>query len=149
MTQEEKDLLLKDLCARLPYGVKANSRDGKKTITITPIAIANFMSGAIDIIKPYLRPMSSMTEEEKKELVNHVLGGKGAEFFHVTKDGSIDGNQEAEQDLLKMELHWINFSPETASCYLEWLYKKQFDVNGLIPLDLAIEVTESNNPYKD
>ena len=68
MKPEEKDLLLKDLCARLPYGVKANSRDGKKTITITPIGIANFMSGAIYIIKPYLRPLSSMTEEEKVKL---------------------------------------------------------------------------------
>lgn len=148
MKKEEKQLLLQDLCARLPYGVKANSRDGKKTITITPIGIANFMSGAIDIIKPYLRPMSSMTEEEKKELVNHVLGGKGAEFFHVTEDGSIDGNQKAEQELYNLNLYWLSFDPLTTSSYLDWLNKKMFDYRGLIPKGLA-NSTEEFNPYKD
>ena len=156
MTIEEKQLLLQDLCARLPYRVKIELTwwvMGEGTYintTLEPDHIEQLLNdedGDTEI-KPYLRPLSSMTEEEKKELLNHVLGGKGAEFFHVTEDGSIDGNQEAEQYLLKMELHWINFSPKTASCYLEWLYEKQFDVNGLIPLDLAIEVTEENNPYK-
>lgn len=159
MTREDKQLLLQDLCARLPYGVKAQYYGSEEEMLTVDTIEAIYAQPSIEIIigqygleiedvKPYLRPMSSMTEEEKKELLNHVWGGKGAEFSHVTEDGSIDGNQEAEQYLLKMELHWINFSPETASCYLEWLYEKQFDVNGLIPLDLAIEVTKDNNPYK-
>ena len=42
--------------------------------------------------------------EEKKELLNHVLGGEGVEYFHIAHDGSIDGNQEAEQDLYNLNL---------------------------------------------
>ena len=65
MTQEEKDLLLKDLCARLPYGAFVQFEvDGLKTIK--PLTV-DFLSSTwyhTEWIKPYLRPMSSMTEEE-------------------------------------------------------------------------------------
>lgn len=69
MTKEEKDFLLKDLCARLPYGVKANSKVGG-IITINGIvedAIEDISGDWFDVsfIKPFLRPLSSMTEEEK------------------------------------------------------------------------------------
>ena len=72
MTQEDKDLLLKDLCARLPYGVKVQ-------VTQVPIRLSNdetltynrmYSLDEFDeyiTIKPYLRPLSSMTEEESKE----------------------------------------------------------------------------------
>ena len=63
MTQEEKEVLLKDLCARLPYGVKLKRFDGE-IVELTPLLFATF---AIENFKPYLRPMSSMTEEEKRE----------------------------------------------------------------------------------
>ena len=62
MEREEKQLLLKDLCARLPYGVKVQSSNGEISILINPPCVIqddNFN------FKPYLRPMSSMTEEEK------------------------------------------------------------------------------------
>ena len=66
MTQEEKELLLKDICCRLPYGVKVQNTingeviDLKTRMYCLPTALAtNF--------KPYLRPMSSMTEDEEKE----------------------------------------------------------------------------------
>ena len=160
MTQEDKELLLKDLCARFPFGVKAKAND-ITVVTINGIAKRQSLTGYFyyDIItdngnfylkevKPYLRPMSSMTEEEKKELINHVLEGEGAEYFHITHDGSIDGNQAAEQDLYNLNLHWLNFGPMTTSSYIDWLNKNMFDFRGLIPKDLAIEVTEENNPYK-
>lgn len=136
MKQEEKQLLLKDLCARLPYGVKANSRDGKKIITITPIGIANFMSGAIDIIKPYLRPMSTMTEEEKQEM-KLTLSPKGTAIF--------------DNDGIHIPMtHTGDFVPyDFMQKVLSFLYERHFDVNGLIPLGDAIEVTEENNPYKN
>ena len=78
MTQEEKDLLLKDLCARLPYGVICD-RLGKpkKLLSISPYKVfcCEFDNGeympseyGLDNFKPYLRPMESMTEEEAKEL---------------------------------------------------------------------------------
>ena len=68
MTQEEKQLLLKDLCARLPYGAKINV-DGEEDILLELGVNSGWINASYDVedVKPYLRPMSSMTEEEKKE----------------------------------------------------------------------------------
>ena len=69
MTQEDIDLLFKDLCARLPYGVKVKfaGYSGREDCTLN----AQHLSSTYNIeylrMKPYLRPMSSMTEEERKE----------------------------------------------------------------------------------
>ena len=76
MTQEEKDLLLKDLCARLPYKVYAQIPDkyGGYTSAIESIDIDGFVKDfegeqiEIENIKPYLFPLSSMTEEQKSIL---------------------------------------------------------------------------------
>lgn len=80
MTQEDKDLLLKDLCARLPYEVEIYYSG---TVPILTLKTINSEKGTciaydhsqwyrhskfhIEVIKPYLRPMSSMTDEEKEE----------------------------------------------------------------------------------
>ena len=75
MTQEEKQLLIKDLCARLPYRVRARFCDGVKE-EIDDVWDIDMFSGAInadyiiDDVKPYLRPMSSMTEEEEAFVYN-------------------------------------------------------------------------------
>jgi hypothetical protein len=61
MKQEDKELLLKDLCSRLPYGVKCIV-DGLDDCTLMPSDIEEERE-----IKPYLRPISSMTEEEKED----------------------------------------------------------------------------------
>ena len=81
MTQEDKELLLRDLCARLPYGVKcivtkSRTEEGQKGEVgkITYICLEGvecignepFFS-EFGNFKPYLRSMSSMTEEELKE----------------------------------------------------------------------------------
>ena len=125
MTQEDKELLLRDLCARLPYGVKVqiikNNQLG--TYTLYPSDIDSFKHNFQDI-KPYLRPMSSMTEEEKKEL-------------RLLKD-SFDFNCYTAG-------HY-NFQVNLAVA--DWLLKNHFDYRGLIPMGLAIEVTAENNPYK-
>ena len=70
MTQKEKDLLLKDLCARLPYELKYNfgGNDGFDYTIDRVSLIAVDDTFPIKEVKPYLRPMSSMTEEEKDEL---------------------------------------------------------------------------------
>lgn len=131
MTKEDKELLLKDLCARIPYGVKILDNAHKdygdsKLINIGfygSILIDNEMNDIqyypiIDEIKPYLRPLSSMTVEEKKEL-NNVL-----EYQYYSVD----------------------------SCMCEasdWLNKKMFDYRGLIEKGLAVAITEDNNPYKE
>lgn len=66
MTQEEeKQLLLKDLCARLPYGVKFQGEDSN----VYTLDAANYFALQVEdvVFKPYLRPMSSVTEEEENE----------------------------------------------------------------------------------
>lgn len=66
MTQEEKELLLRDICARLPYGVKFQAEDSN----VYTLDAANYFALQVEdvVFKPYLRPMSSMTEEESCEL---------------------------------------------------------------------------------
>ena len=64
MTREEKQLLLKDLCARLPYEVQCEIgglRHGPYTFTGNDVE--DLIAGRM--FKPYLRPISSMTEEEE------------------------------------------------------------------------------------
>ena len=98
MTNEERELLLKDLCARLPYGVIIHtdykevkldrnhcgigvlyyehySDEAKKDCNYDTTNFSIILSGCYygDNIKPYLRSMSSMTEEEKKEEDNTVF----------------------------------------------------------------------------
>ena len=72
MTQEQKDLLLKDLCARLPYRVKGNYQNSddellRKVTIMYSYLQPNGMVMTGDI-KPYLFPLSSMTEKQKIEL---------------------------------------------------------------------------------
>lgn len=131
MAPEDKELLLKDLCARIPYWVKVKVRyfyeyeDGTfkryNEIKYFDAEILDLLiSGdrSLDDIKPYLRPMSSQTSEEREEL-NNIL-----EYQYYSDD----------------------------SCMCEasdWLNAHHFDYRGLIEKGLAIEVTEENNPYKN
>ena len=110
MTQEEKDLLLKDLCARLPYGVICNTPKGdghlcsiNKTIFGNKYGInikateRDYFNDREEVIKPYLRPISSMTEEEKKEFCK--IEGRIAQYFpckYIKLIFSVD------------ELDWLN-----------------------------------------
>ena len=135
MKREDKELLIKDLCARLYYGVKVTTTNpAVKLGVISGISIENKISVRTkhaDIVfdctevKPYLRSMSSMTEEEKKEF-NNIPGTKNYQI--------VNG-----------DLPWdvANYKQ------IQWLLKKHFDFMGLIPKGLAIEVTKENNPYKD
>ena len=145
MTQEDKELLLKYLCMALPYGVVLNIREGfdlKLDMKYQGIGVLypedcsdefNKRNGNQDYyitisgcyygedIKPYLRPMSSMTEEEFEEYGNIIE--------HISI-GSLDFNIA---------------NPNV----FDWLNAHHFDYRGLIPKGLAIEVTEENNPYKN
>ena len=126
MKSEEKDLLLKDLCARLPYGVKIQNTISKDVYNLSemmyclPVALAtNF--------RPYLRPMSSMTEEEKKELLSCI-------------------NKECEriQEWLKcgdfgIEQGKYHFNSDYQ---LDFCLSHHFDYRGLIEKGLALEAPE-------
>ena len=98
MTQEEKQLLLKGLCASLPYGVICHTEKGdghlcsinqtifgtEYGININPLKRDYFNDSETEeqVIKPYLRPMSSMTEEERKELRNYENPVQRTDFFY-------------------------------------------------------------------
>ncbi len=129
MTQEDKDLLLKDLCARLPYGVICQMED-KLIINDSPFYNYTLSERHIELFRkhkgfyilPYLRPMSSMTEEEKEEYLN------------------IDNRSYSCP---------MDYAHIPASERIDWLNVHHFDYRGLIEKGLAIEVTEENNPYKE
>ena len=133
MTQESKELILKDICGRLPYGtivqISLYRNDEKRSdIELDPHVTENIWE-IIDKYHalPYLRPMSSMTEEEKKIQKTYI--------YHFS-----------ENNLPNYEGDFV-FEDEVHE-YIDWLNANHFDYRGLIGKGLAIEVTESNNPYE-
>ena len=136
MTQEEKQLLLKDLCARLPYGVKVNLHNEICTLLgyfdDYVMLTANVPTGQqtnIANIKPYLRPLSSMTEDEKK--VYHKLLQMSITVVMpnmVRKETSYIVDLEDDGDGLNHLYDWFN--------------ENHFDYRGLIPMGLALEAKE-------
>ena len=135
MTQEDKDLLLRDLSARLPYGFIVHRYSDNVDIKINTIDdFSHFLEYSNDEeFKPYLRSLSSMTEEE---------------FF---EHDTIKFNKVTYRDNWKRinvgKFHDIGIIP--IDDYLDWLNAHHFDYRGLIERGLAIEVTEENNPYKE
>lgn len=137
MTQEDKELLLRDLSARLPYGVMVDRLGTPhKVLAIEPSQLncimidrGEFMPAfySIEDVKLYLRPMSSMTEDEKEEY----------EKLCILIPTQFDS------DLQKYD-YYTTDSMES----FDWLLKNHFDVRDLIEKGLAIAVTEDNNPYK-
>lgn len=135
MTQEDKDLLLKDLCARLPYAVKAQVYNHwRDEIQDETIMIENLHqlieTFSIEDIKPYLFPLSSMTEEQKRELrqMDAFISTFGDICFAVYDEYG----------------HDVMPTYEDAIRITNWLNKNNFDYRGLIPKDLAIDATGLN-----
>ena len=129
MTQEEKTLLLKDLCARLPYGVCVHIRykEGEPCYgKLTPRDIQWFIDSNIENIKPYLRPMSSMTEEEKEEIA--LI--RDRDFQSVRKWFRNESIKETG-----------NICPITCG-EIDYCNKKHLDYRGLIPMGLALEASK-------
>jgi hypothetical protein len=121
MTQNEKDLLLKDLSSRLPYGVKVKYENEIFDVEhVCPmyeevkLDIPETWTVGVSEVKPYLFPMSSMTEEQKKEYAL-VMSGNNLSYSHL-----------------------LGMSAE------DWFNKNHFDYRGLIPMGLAIDATNKN-----
>lgn len=130
MTQEDKDLLLKDLCSRLPYGVKASTKVGGN-IKISFMGEDTIIgedgdSYDVSFITPYLIPLSSMTIEEKYE----------CPFEWSMIDAWIEGRIYLYEDEELNIDEIINM--------LDWFNKNHFDYRGLIPMGLAIDCTNLN-----
>ena len=122
MTQEQKDLLLKDLCARLPYGVKVESvfinpdtKEHKSCgIEVFDATSILMIRDGLGEFKPYLFPLSSMTEEQSKEyheLIGGMFGTSALINFEVLED---------------------------------FFHKNHFDYRGLIPMGLANDAAGIN-----
>lgn len=149
MTREEKQLLLKDLCSRLPYGVICEDMEGKTRplFGITPtqhfvVTLDGTNNGlkfcTIDCVKPYLRPMSSMTEDERKEFKDTFKG-----FFQYFNRGIISDSRVWDKN------EAVFVGELSCSRLIDWLNAHHFDYRGLIERGLAIEVTKDNNPYEE
>ena len=133
MTQENKELLIKDLCARLPYEVKVHAKyiDTITDVEVEKVGVLSMVDNdtiiaftcddtncynyvTIHEVKPYLFPMSSMTEEQSKtyhELVSGMFGTSTLINFEVLTD---------------------------------FFHKNHLDYRGLIPMGLAIDATGLN-----
>lgn len=126
MTPQEKELLLRDLCARLKYGVKIKigeysdyvlygiipNADKPIIVSLVEKGIEHHIDVSVETIKPYLRSMSSMTEEETK-------------------------------DLNRAYVDAMNTEGVSATCICaQFYYKRHLDGIGLIPKGLALEAPE-------
>ena len=117
LTDKEYEILTKDLSARAFYGCYVHFPKsetlGKLEDPIQKLDISNLRRICINlqmvVIKPYLRPMSNMTEEEERE-------------YNVF-----------------CTRNYLGIDEETASCFMDWLNSHHFDYRGLIEMGLAIE----------
>ena len=122
MKPEDKQLLLKDLCARLPYGVIVYLKYDENTYITREMGLGSLHDIMFDSAegKPYLRPMSSMSEEEWNDY----------------------------KSTWKLIEHDLEDTYEPCIESFDWLNAHHFDYRGLIEKGLAIS-TEVFNPYKD
>ena len=131
----DKELLLKDLCGRLPYGVKVNGlfltydKDKDKILYKECVKELNYSHlRRYWTLKPYLFPLSSMTD---KDLV---------EFFQIK-------GLNLNSDELKTFRRGITVIASTLPSYsrhIDWLNKNHFDYRNLIDKNLAIDCTNLN-----
>ena len=161
MTQEDKDLLFKDLCARLNTNLVCSIyRTDDYGVGYRDEILRGYCKGDIwyefyfgddcgigidnvSKIKPYLFPMSSMTEEQKKELLE--LAGYEARCeescgydswgFYVNIVGEYEYEYEDNQES-------IILYPDDIG--IDWLNENMFDWRGLIPKGLANDATGKN-----
>lgn len=153
---KNKKLVLSDLSARLSYRVivdyahnafdvhKGNYIKHESKCILTCDLLGTFIAPRQndngEYIKAYLRPLSSMTEDERKELsdlINKEINGNDGDFpFSLYDTTGIKCNLGGER-----------FYFDEMIIVYDWLNAHHFDYRGLIEKGLAIKVTEDNNPY--
>ena len=130
MTRENKELLLQDLCARLPYKIRCSYYDICLSahcngeiygIENKEYAIVDGRCIAIEFIKPYLFPLSSMTEEQKRKYnsLRDFVPTYHYEYGDIVEDTELYDNWES----------------------IDYLIANHFDYRGLIDMGLAIDAT--------
>ena len=128
---KNKELLLKDLCARLPYGLKVKCEKYQFPVTVLYAGNDDEVkfqeTGGIEYIyatKPYLFPLSSITIEQEKELSK--LGVSYGEYA------------------LHDDIRGLGIMVDEAYIFFEFCYKHHIDFLGLIEKGLAIDATGKN-----
>ena len=144
MTQEDKSLLLKDLCARLPYDTvcqvefKSDGRYESKNMILSGIfkdeAYFTIENGSVysNDYKPYLFPLSSMTEEQKKEISKRY--NLHTHWICVEITNHSEGYWDDDSSCNLQDYLWL----------IDWFNKNHFDYRGLIEKGLAIDATGLN-----
>ena len=127
MTQKDKELLFRDLCARIPYNVKCYNSKYRPDLAEEIICITvNYNHPCVQLgtylykleqVKPYLFPLSSITEAQKEE--------------YCSLQQKVIYNNKGLVNSDTME-------------YVNWCYKNHIDINNLIPRGLAINATNLN-----
>lgn len=129
MTQEEKFLLLKDLSARLPYGVIIQVKDWTTLETELKLGHIQRLQNEDLELKPYLRPMSSMTEEEFEKLKE----------YSCLKYEQLDLASYQNGTYKCLDFYLSEVPSYVVILVFDWLNAHHFDYRGLIEQGLAIE----------
>ena len=131
MTLEDKNLVIKDICGRLPYKVKIHIGKTQRIEVFDDINLdVGYINNSYADIGPYLFPLSSMTEEQKIECF------KGTSL-EIDKYGDISVKDDLYGNCQYTDL-------EMYLEVIEWLNKNHFDYRGLIEKGLAIDATDKN-----
>lgn len=158
MTKEEKELLFIDLCGRLPYypyalfdldkkfdggfqapiiGMVNKGNTGVIKYNQTFYAYGCMTPFSIDEFRIYLRPMSSMTEEEFEKLKEY----SGLKYEQLDLASYQNGTYKC------LDFYLSEIPSYVVVLVFDWLNAHHFDYRGFIEKGLAIEVTKENNPY--
>lgn len=131
MKPEDRELLLKDLCARLPYYTELYSNvAGDNWAILTPVVISNLMNATDKlVIKPYLRPLSSMTEEEFEKLKQY----SGLKYEQLDLASFQNGTHKC------LDFYLSEVPSYVVILVFDWLNAHHFDYRGLIEKGLALE----------
>lgn len=144
MKQEDKELLLKDISVRLPYKTLISINGEKYRMEEIRNALIGIDTYKITVdgcdiedwdIKPYLFPLSSMTEEQWMDTPYANLNR------NFTFDSFKCGCSTLAFQTYEVDMRYV-------VDFINWCYKNHFDVNGLIPMGLAIDAT-GMNIYKE
>lgn len=143
MLNEERDLLIKEVCARIPYNIKCKFED--KVYDILGFAhgrvmlclpfMSNTITTPIENIELYLLPLSSMTEEQKEELMANGLFKYKDTIANVSHFETANGIREEIYTYIDIE---------SISYLTDYFYSQYIDFNGLIDKGIVKDATNLN-----
>ena len=150
MTQEDKDLLLKDLCARLPYGVKGKCEiDASYDTSFNTIFQTHKSDAVVYGLKEELLFVTPLIEDmDEQEFANEEVAD-GVDILDFTPYLFPLSSMTDEQKMFLKQQNWCiaistSGTVETTIEGIDWLNKNHFDYRGIIEKGLAIDATNLN-----